>query len=68
MTMSESSARHFGEPAVSARCGLRGAGVKAEARRTAGRSGAQSLDAGEHRPRLLGRRRTLRANRVDVNQ
>jgi hypothetical protein len=33
-----------------ARRGLRGAGVKAEARRTAGRSGAQSLDAGEHRP------------------
>ena len=32
--------------------GLRGAGVKAEARRTAGRSEAQSLDAGEHRPRL----------------
>ena len=38
--------------------GLRGAGVKAEARRTAGRSEAQSLDAGEHRPTLPGRRRT----------
>jgi hypothetical protein len=38
--------------------GLRGAGVKAEARRMAGRSEAQSLDAGEHRPTILGCRRT----------
>jgi hypothetical protein len=37
--------------------GLRGAGVKAEARRTAGRSEVQSLDAGEHWPTLRGRPR-----------
>ena len=39
--------------------GLRGTGVKAEARRMAGRSEAQSLDAGEHRPTVASCRRPL---------